>query len=101
MSTSGSLLLPPLVVGVGIKQMRDAVMPNRWRKERVKLWIFREIAKWRRWRHAPRPTATAVVTDSHRHFFDDMTRRRCQNLAGDDQATLMVDRKSAIYVCLS
>ena len=25
-------------------------------------------AKWRRWRHAPRPTATAVFTDSHHHF---------------------------------
>ena len=33
-------------------------------------------------------------------FFADMTRRRRQNLAGDDQATLMVDRKSTIYVCL-
>ena len=33
-------------------------------------------------------------------FFDNMTRRRRQNLAGDDQATIMDDRKSAIYVCL-
>ena len=33
-------------------------------------------------------------------FFDDMTQRRRQNLAVDDQATLMVDRKPAIYVCL-
>ena len=52
-STSGSSLLFPLMVGVGKSKMRDAVMQNRRRKERVKLWFFREIAKWRRWRHAP------------------------------------------------
>ena len=33
-------------------------------------------------------------------IFDDMTHRWRQNLAGDDQATLMVDRKSTIDVCL-
>ena len=72
--------------------MRDAVTQNRRRKERAKLWIFCKVANWRWWRHAPRPTATA--------FLDDITRRRRQNLAGDDQASLTVVRKAAIYVCL-
>ena len=49
-------------------ELRDAVTQNRWQKERTKLWIFRKIANWRRWRQAPRLTAMAVVTDSHRHF---------------------------------
>ena len=49
--------------------------------------------------------ATCSTTNGNCHrlapsFFDDMTRRQRQNLAGDDQATLMVDRQSAIYVCL-
>ena len=43
-------------------KMRDDVTQNRQRKGHAKLWIFREIAKWR---HASRPTTTAVVTDSH------------------------------------
>ena len=33
-------------------------------------------------------------------FFDDITRRRRQILTSDDQKSLMVDQKSAIYVCL-
>ena len=37
--------------------MGDAATQDRWRNERAKLWIFREIAKWRRWRHAPWLTA--------------------------------------------
>ena len=49
-------------------EIRDAVTQNRLQKERVKLWMFRKIAKWRRWRYAPRLTSMAVVTDSHRHF---------------------------------
>ena len=74
--------------------MRDAVTQNRRRKERAKLWIFREMET----------VATCSTTNGSCHglalsFFNDMTRRRRQNLAGNDQATLMVDRKSAIYVC--
>ena len=33
-------------------------------------------------------------------FFDDMTCCRCKQIASDDQATQIVDRNSAIYVCL-
>ena len=90
-------------MGVGIKQnvkFRDAVTQNKWRKEHSKLLIFREIAKWRQWRHALRPTAKGSCHGLAPSFFDDMTHRRRQNLTGYHQATLMVDRKSAIYICL-
>ena len=79
--------------------MRDAATQERWWNECAKLWIFRENAKWRRWRHAPRLTATAVVMD---------TRHRCskrwhvvdiKNIAGDNQTTLMVHRNSASIMC--
>ena len=48
--------------------MWEAVTQNRRWKKRAKLWIFRKITKWRWGRHAPRLTATAVVTDSSCHF---------------------------------
>ena len=48
--------------------MRDAATQDRWRNERAKLWIFRQIAKWRRRRHAPWLTATAVITDLRHRF---------------------------------
>ena len=87
--------------------MRDAATQDRWRNERAKLWIFREIAKWRRWWHAPRLTATAVITDSRHRFSKRWHVADVKNIAGDDQTTLMVHRNSAnisctfrIYVCL-
>ena len=82
--------------------MRDAATQDRRRIEHAKLWIFREITKWRRWRHASSQMATAVITDSKRWHVADV-----KNIAGDDQTTLMVHRNSAniactscIYVCL-
>ena len=81
--------------------MWDAATQDRLRNKRAKLWIFREIAKWRL--HAPWLTATAVVMCSRRRFSifrrDDMF-ADVKNIAGDDQTTLMVDQNSAIYVCL-
>ena len=64
-------------------------------------------AKWRRWRHAPWLTATAVITDSRHRFSKRWHVVDVKNIAGDDQAILMVHRSSAniacifrIYVCL-
>ena len=50
-------------------KMRDATTQDKRWNEHAKFWIFSEIAKWRLWRHAPRLTATAVVTDSRCRFF--------------------------------
>ena len=82
--------------------MQDAATQDRWRNERVKLWIFREMETVR---HAPRLTATAVITNLRHHFSNVAN---VKNIAGDDQTTLMVHRNSAniactfrIYVCLS
>ena len=85
-------LLAHLVVGVGIKQKAKCEMQLckiDGKNEHAKLWIFREISKWRRWRHAPRLMATSIVTNS-RHRFS------IKNIVGDDQTTLMVHRNSAI-----
>ena len=68
--------------------MRDAVTQNRRRKERAKLWIILRNGdggdmlhdQWQR-----------QLSQTRTIFFDDMTRHRRQNLAGDDQATLLVD----------
>ena len=64
-------------------------------------------AKWRRWRHAARLTATAVITDSRHRFSKRWHVADVKNIAGDDQTTLMVHQNSAniactfrIYVCL-
>ena len=87
--------------------MRDAATQDRRRNERAKLLIFREIAKWRWWQHAPRLTATAVITDSHHRFSKRWHVADVKNIAGDDQTTLMVHRNSEniactfrFYVCL-
>ena len=67
----------------------------------------REIAKWRRWRHAPWLTATAVITDSRPRFSKRWHVVDVKNIAGNNQITLAVHRNSAniactfrIYVCL-
>ena len=87
--------------------MRDGATQDRWRNERAKLWIFRDIAKWRRWRHAPRLTTTTVITDSSHRFSKRWHVSDIKTIAGDDQTTLMVHRNSAniactfsFYVCL-
>ena len=86
--------------------MRDAATQDRRQNEHAKLRIFREIAKWRRWWHAPWLTATAVITDSRHRFSKNWHVADVKNIAGDDQTTLMVHRNSAniactfrIYVC--
>ena len=63
--------------------MRDASTQDRRRNERAKLLIFREIAKRRRWRHAPWLTATAVITDSHYRFSKRWHVADIKNIAGD------------------
>ena len=87
--------------------MRDAATQDRRRNERAKFCIFREIAKWRRWRHAPWLTPTAVITDSRYRFTKRWHVSDFKNIAGDDQTTLMVHRNSVniactfrFYVCL-
>ena len=87
--------------------MRDAATQDRRRNERAKLRIFREIVKWRRWRHASWLTATAVIRDLRHRFSKRWHVADVKNIAGDDQTTLMVHRNSAniactfrIYVCL-
>ena len=87
--------------------MRDAATQDRRRNERAKLWICRDVANWRRWRHAPRLTATAVFTDSRHRFSKRWHVADVKNVAGDAQTTLMVHRNSAniactfhFYVCL-
>ena len=80
-------------------KIRDvATQDGRW-NEREKLRIFREIAKWRRWRHAPRLTATAVIMDSHHRFSTRCQVANVKNIAGDDQTTLMVHRNSTNIAC--
>ena len=74
-------------------------MQDRWRNERAKWWIFFEIAKWRRWRHAPQLTATAVIMDSRHRFSKRWHVADFKNIAGDDQTTLMVHRNSANIAC--
>ena len=88
-------------------EMRDAATQDRRWNECAKLWIFREIAKWRRWRHAPWLTATAVITDSRHRFSKRWHVADVKTIARDDQATLIVHRNSAniactfrLYVCL-
>ena len=87
--------------------MRDAATQDRRRNERAKLLIFREIAEWRRWRHAPWLTATAVITDSCPRFSRRWHVADVKNISGDYQTTLPIHRKSAniactfhIYICL-
>ena len=87
--------------------MRDAATQARRQNECAKLWIFREIAKWRRWRHASRLTATAVITDSRHRFSKRWHVADVKNNASDNQTTLMVHQNSAniactvrFYVCL-
>ena len=48
--------------------MRDVAMQDRRQNERAKWWIYREIVKWRRRRHAPPLMATAVIMDSFNRF---------------------------------
>ena len=88
-------------------EMREAATQDRRWNERAKLWIFRKIPKWRRWRHAPWLTATAVITDSRHRFSKRSHVADVKTIAGDDQATLMVHRNSLniactfhFYVCL-
>ena len=76
--------------------MRDAATQDRRSNERAKLWIFRKIVKWKRWRHAPRLTWMADLTAPRCHFSKRCHVAAVKNIAGDDQATLMVDRNSAI-----
>ena len=80
--------------------MRDAATQDRRRNGHAKLWIFREIAKWRRWRHAPRLTATAVITDSRYRSSKRWHVSDVKPIACDDQTNLMVHRNSANIVCI-
>ena len=50
--------------------------------------IFCKIVKWRRWRHAPRLMATAVITDSRHCFSKRWHVANVKNIAGDDQTTI-------------
>ena len=90
-------LLAHLVVDVGIKQnvKCEMLLPqDRWQNERAKLWIFRNIAQ-----HAPRLTATAVITDSRHRFSKRWNDADVKNIASDDQTTLVVHRNSANIAC--
>ena len=60
-----------------------------------------------KWRHAPRLTATAVITNSRHSFSKRWHVADVKNIAGDNQTTLMVHRNSTniactfrFYVCL-
>ena len=66
-----------------------------------------EIAKWRRWRHAQRLTATTVITEWRHRFSKRWHIADVKNIAGDDQTTLMVHQNCTniactfrFYVCL-
>ena len=74
-------------------------MQDKQRNDCAKLWIFREIAELRWWRHSPCLTATAVITDSHHRFLKRWHVDDVKNIAGDDQTTLMVYRNSANIAC--
>ena len=87
--------------------MRDVATQDRRWNEHAKWWIFREIAKFRRWRHASWLTAKAVIMDSRHRFSKRWHVADVKNIAGDDQTTLMVHRNFAniacpfrFYVCL-
>ena len=72
-------------------KMRDAATQDRRWNERAKLRIFREIAKWRRWRYAPCLTATAGISDLRIVFRRDDTLSTSKTLPA---TTLMVHRNS-------
>ena len=64
-------------------------------------------AKWRRWRHDSRLTATAVITDSCHRVTKRWHVENVKNIASNDQTILIVHRNSAniactfrFYVCL-
>ena len=79
--------------------MQDAAMQDRRQNERAKLWIFRDIAKWRRWWHATRLMAMTVIMDSRHRFSKRWHVADVKNITGDDQATLMVYWNSANIAC--
>ena len=99
-----------LVVGVGVKQ--NAKCKRLLRKIDGEMNVQNcgfstEIAKWRRWRHAPRLMATAVIMDSRHRFSNSWHVADVKNIVSDGQTTLMVHQNSAniactfrIYVCL-
>ena len=115
-STTGSSCWPVWWWVLVKSKMRDAATQNWRRNERAKRWIFREIAKWRRWRHAPQlmaPLLRLFTSARSRLLFRSWRQRQLprtrvvvfrrndtlltKNFTGDDQATLTVDRNSAIY----
>ena len=100
-------LLAHLMVGVGIKQNAKCEMSLRKIDSEMNVQNGGFSAKWRRWRHASRLTATAVIMDSCDRFSKRWHVADVKNIAGDDQTTLMVHRNSAniacpfrFYVCL-
>ena len=100
-------LLAHLVVGVGIKQNAKCEILLRKIDGEMNVHNCGFAAKWRRWRHAPRLTATAVITDSGHSLSKRWHVADVKNITGNDQTTLMVYRNSAniaytfrIYICL-
>ena len=89
-----------LVVGVGIKQNGKCEMLLRKIDGEMNVQNCEFSAKLRRWRHAPRLIATAVITDSRHRFQRDDTLLMSKNIAGDDQTALMVHRNSTNIVCI-
>ena len=88
------LLVGPSCGGCWYKakcEMRDFATQDRRRNECAKWWIFHEIAKWRRWRHAPRLMATAVIMNS-RHRFS-------KRAIGIPQISRVPSTFTSVYVC--
>ena len=65
-------------------------MQNERRNEHAKLWVFREMEMVAT--DVPRLTATVVAMDSCRRFSKRWHVTDVKNIAGDDQANLMVNR---------
>ena len=79
--------------------MQDAATQDRRQNEHANCGFYAKIAKWRRWRHAPRLTATAVIMDSRHRFSNIWHIADVKNITGDEQTTLMVHRNSANIAC--
>ena len=100
MLTSGSSMLSRLVVGVGIKQNAKCEMLLRKTDVKMNVQNCGFSMKLRNGDGGDMTDGNGSCHGLVPSFFDDMTFCQHKKIAGDDQATLMVDRNSAIYVCL-
>ena len=95
-------LLAHLVVDFGIKQNSKCEMLLRKIDDEMNVHncgFSAKLRKRRRWRHAPRHTATAFITDSPHRFSKRWHVADVKNIASDDQTTLMINQNFSNIAC--